>query len=170
MYHCSPSRSLDQPFPQVLRCMQCAIMLLWAESPQLLSLKRICSYWIHKSCFWAWIRCRYVESGLWLLSCFWAWIRSRYFESGLWLLSCFWAWIRSRYFESGLWLFILFLSTNPKSLSRIRSVSLIFFCAPIFEFRNQYPVLTRNSFNLGLRDVLVLLVLSRHGCPSLAVS
>ncbi|CAK9877095.1 unnamed protein product [Sphagnum jensenii] len=65
---------------------------------------------------------------------------------------------------------ILFLSMNPKSLSRIRSVSLIFFRAPIFEFRNQYPVLTRNSFNLGLRDVLVLLVLSRHGCPSLAVS
>lgn len=65
---------------------------------------------------------------------------------------------------------ILFLSMNPKSLSRIRSVSLIFFRAPIFEFRYQYPVLTRNSFNLGLRDVLVLLVLSRHGCPSLAVS
>lgn len=110
MYHCSPSRSLDQPFPQVLHCMQCAIMLLWAESPQLLSLKRICSYWIHKSCFWAWIQSRYFESDLWLLSCFWAWIRCRYVESGLWLLSCFWAWIRSCYFESGLWLLSCFWS------------------------------------------------------------
>lgn len=56
------------------------------------------------SCFWAWIRCRYVESGLWFLSCFWAWIRSCYFESGLWLLSCFWARIRSRYLESDVYL------------------------------------------------------------------
>ncbi len=83
-------------------------MLLWAESPQLLSLKRICSYWIQKSCFWAWIRSRYFESDLWLLSCLWAWIRCRYFESGLWFLSSFWAWIRSRYFESGLWLLSCF--------------------------------------------------------------
>jgi hypothetical protein len=65
---------------------------------------------------------------------------------------------------------ILFLSVNPKSLSRIRSVFLIFFRAQIFEFRNQYPVLTRNSFNLGVRDVLILLVLSCRACPSLAVS
>ncbi len=121
-----------------------------------ITLKRICSYWIQKSCFWAWIQSRYFESDLWLLSCFWAWIRSRYFESDLWLLSCFWAWFRCRYFESGLSLIlflsvnpkslfrirsvtlILFLSMNPKSLSRIGSESLIFFRAHIFEFRNQY--------------------------------